>query len=429
MKLGGIDMKVAVVGSGAREHALIWAYSKSHRIDGLGCFPGNAGISNLADCFDCDLDNLGDLVNKIQEYGPDLVFIGPEAPLDQGLADELRRLRIPTVGPGKDQARLESSKVFGKEFMKECGIPTARSSHVRTLDELKSALSSFDPPWVLKKSGLAAGKGVLETQDHREALNYGMTVLQDDELVVEEYLRGYEASVFVALDGKNHLVLPPCADHKKAEEGDSGLNTGGMGAICPVPLLRDKEWQEILSSVVEPVVYGLKTKGLMYQGILFIGLMVTNKGPRVLEFNVRLGDPETQALLPRIRNDFVDFTEAIITGQLDKFTLDIDPMTSISVVVASEGYPKSYRKNIPVQHLPLNRNGKFVLFHAATKFGPQGEILTTGGRCFSVVGLGDTFEDAQRRANQGASEVHFEGAWFRKDIGRRLFDMALQLPV
>ncbi len=422
-------MRVAVVGTGAREHALVWAFSKSHRINGLACFPGNAGIANLADCFDCNLDDIGDLVAKIKAYDPDLVFIGPETPLDQGLADDLRSLGIPTIGPGKDQARLESSKVFGKEFMRDFGIPTARSFHVKTSQELTTALAAFNPPWVLKKSGLAAGKGVLETGDYREALAYGQAVLQNDELVVEEFLRGYEASVFVALDGKNHLVFPPCADHKKAEEGDGGLNTGGMGAICPVPLLRDKEWQEVLDSVVDPVVHGLKSKGLMYQGIIFIGLMITDKGPRVLEFNVRLGDPETQALLPRIRNDFVDLSEAIVTGQLDKVVLDIDPMTAISVVIASEGYPGSYKKNIPVQHLPLNRNGKFVLFHAATRTGDNGQILTTGGRCFSAVGLGETFEDAQRRANRGASEVQFEGAWFRKDIGRRLFNLALQLPV
>ena len=422
-------MKVAVVGSGAREHALVWAFSKSHRINGLACFPGNAGISNLADCIDCDLNDIHKTVEKILQFKPELVFIGPEAPLDMGLADELRANGIATVGPGKAQARLESSKVFGKQFMSEFHIPTAYSQTLTKFDELKKALQNFPPPWVLKKSGLAAGKGVLETSNLEEALQFGKKVLENDQLVIEEYLRGFEASVFVVMDGKNYLVLPPCADHKKAEEGDSGLNTGGMGSICPIPLLRDKEWQDVLNLVVEPVFQGLKAKNLVYQGVLFIGLMITDRGPKVLEFNVRLGDPETQALLPRLRNDFVDFSEAIVTGQIDRVRLDIDPSIAISVVVASEGYPNNYRKNLVVQHLPINRNGKFVLFHAATRFGENGEILTTGGRCFSVVGLGETFEDAQNRANQGASEVHFEGAWFRKDIGKRLFNLAVGLPV
>lgn len=422
-------MRVAVVGSGAREHALVWAYSKSHRINALACFPGNAGISQLAECIACDLADIPDVVQKIQSFGPDLVFIGPEAPLDLGLADELRDRGIRTIGPGRQQAKLESSKVFGKRFMQEWRIPTARSLLIQDPAKLPEALAAFEAPWVLKKSGLAAGKGVLETADYRTALDYGQKVLADDELVIEEFLRGYEASVFVVMDGEHYLVLPPCADHKKAEEGDGGLNTGGMGAISPVPLLRDKEWQEVLDLVVHPVMEGLKAEGLMYPGILFIGLMMTDRGPRVLEFNVRLGDPETQALLPRLRNDFVDFTEAIVTRSIDKVVPDIDPRIAISVVIASQGYPGDYRKNLVVHNLPMNRNGKFVLFHAATRFGPAGEILTTGGRCFCVVGLGESFEEAQRRANEGASQVQFEGAWFRKDIGRRLFNLAVELPV
>lgn len=422
-------MRVVVVGSGAREHALVWAFSRSRRINGLWCLPGNAGIEQLAECVPGDPTDVERTAATLIALRPDLVFVGPEQPLALGLADAIRQAGIAVVGPNKDQAILESSKAFTKEFLRRHGVPTARSVTIQQLAEFEKALDLFSAPWVLKKSGLAAGKGVLETSDRSEALGFARHVLEDDVLVVEDYLRGFEISVFVLLDGKNHLVLPPCADHKKAGEGDWGLNTGGMGAICPVPLLRESEWRAVETQVIAPVLEGMRRENLIYPGVLFIGLMITPEGPRVLEFNVRLGDPETQALLPRIRNDFVDLAEAIVKGELDRFTLDIDPSIAISVVVASEGYPGAYRKNVPVQHLPANRQGKFLLFHAGTRIDEQGRLVTTGGRCFSAVGLGETFEDAQRRANQGASEVVFDGAWFRRDIGRRLFNLAVGLPV
>ncbi len=417
-------MKVAVIGSGAREHALVWAFSQSRRIHGLICIPGNAGIEEIADIAAADPMDSASVIKALKSFQPDLIFIGAEGPLENGLADSLRSEGWKVVGPGKEQAKLESSKEFSKQFMVRHGIPTASAKILKNRQDLETYLKSFPSPWVLKKSGLAAGKGVLETQNYEEALSFGLEVLNNDVLVAEEFLSGFEVSVFALMDGKNYLILPACSDHKKAFEEDRGLNTGGMGAICPVPQLSHAQWEEILKKIVEPTMAGLIQDNTMYTGVLFFGLMVCSGGPKVLEYNVRLGDPETQALIPRIQNDFVDLMEAMVNGNLNAIQLEVDPRMSLSVVIASPGYPGPYTKNIPIRNLPSNRVGKFLLFHAGTHNDDEGKMVTTLGRCFSAVGIGEFFDDAQRRANNGAKEVDFEGAWFRRDIGKKMIELS-----
>lgn len=415
-------MKVLILGSGARENALAWKFSHSHRISGLFVAPGNAGCAEMAVNLPLDPCNSGQVIAACRDKGIDLVFVGSEAPLDAGVVDALKAEGIAAVGPEKRCARLESSKVFSKEFMVRNGIPTAAAREFSGYADFETYVKTLEgSPFVVKKSGLAAGKGVLETQSVEEALSFGQSVLKDDKLLVEEFLTGFEISVFVLSDGRDYAVLPPTADFKKAKESDQGPNTGGMGAICPVPTVTQELWKRILDEVVEPTMRGLNKDGLNYTGVIFIGVMVTSSGPRVLEYNVRFGDPETQVLLPLIQSDFGNLAEAMVKGRLASFPLEISKQAALGVVVAAQGYPGPYAKNVPVSHLPEENQGRFILFHANTVFGEDGRIETEGGRCFTCVGVSDDHFEAQKRAYRGADTVRFPGAWFRKDIGEKFF--------
>ncbi len=415
-------MRALIVGSGAREHALAWAFSKSTRLSALYIAPGNAGTAEVGTNIP-DLDPLTfrSVVDACREHQITAVIVGPEDPLAAGLVDELTASGIPVLGPPRRAAQLEASKVFSKQFMQRHRIPTAAAATVTKRQDLEAALERLQGTAVLKQDGLAAGKGVLASDDRSMLYEFGKEALEKGPVLVEEFLEGYELSVFVLMDGDNFSLLPPCADFKKAGEGDTGPNTGGMGSICPVPWVENAVINEIETRVVMPTLAGMKEEGLAYKGILYCGLMVTKKGPRVLEYNVRLGDPETQALLPLIQSDFGNLVDALLGGTLIKFGISFKPLAATAVVVASAGYPGPYRKGVPVEGVPQPGENEGLLFHATTLADRLGRLLTGGGRCFTVVGLGNDTMSATEKAYALAPQVRFEGAWFRPDIGRKLY--------
>jgi len=414
-------LRVLILGAGAREHAVTWKFSKSHRISGLFIAPGNAGTDELGENLpEVDPMDAEGVLKVCRDKRIDMVFIGPEAPLAAGIADTLAAEGFVAFGPGEKAARLESSKVFSKEFMQRHGIPTAAATTVDSIDGFEQELEKFSGTVVLKKNGLAAGKGVFESDDRIKLLEFGKKVLKSDTLLVEEFLEGYEISVFCLIDGSTYKMLPVCADFKKAKEGDVGPNTGGMGAICPVPTVNSKLLQKIEQEIITPTLQGMTEEGLMYRGVLYFGLMVTPAGPRLLEYNVRFGDPETQVLLPLIESDFGNLTEAACLGRLKDFPLQISSNYSLGIVVASKGYPGSYTKEIPVKPIPIFPEKDALVFHASTKKNGD-QVLTGGGRCFTVIGLGPTLLNANVRAYEAVKGIKFNGAWHRTDIGKKFF--------
>lgn len=418
-------MKVLVLGSGAREHAVVWKFSETLGKDSLFAAPGNAGMAESATllAISPETDNEA-VVEACRRYRIDFVFVGPEIPLANGIVDALNEAGIAAFGPHKEAARLESSKVFSKEFMNRHRIPTAEAQEFQNPDDFIAYIEKTNGKVVVKKSGLAAGKGVLESDDKKTLLEFGTEILKTDRLLVEEFLSGYEISVFVLMDGKHYVILPPCADFKKAGDGDSGPNTGGMGAVCPVPCVTSELKREIAGKIVAPVMAGLQKDGLAYKGLLYIGLMITDDGPKVLEFNVRFGDPETQPLLAALPCCFEFLAAALRDQKLDELetegAFDLAGKAAVGVVVAAEGYPGPYKKNCEVTALPENR-GDLTVFHAATVRGEDGKLRTAGGRCFTVVGVAETLPEAAKKAYDGVRQLRFEGCWSRSDIGKKFF--------
>jgi phosphoribosylamine--glycine ligase len=413
-------LKVLVLGSGAREHALIWKFSQSTRISGLFAAPGNAGAEDLAaNLPDVDPLKPESVLAAAGKYGITHVFVGPEEPLTLGVADVLREAGIAVIGAHREAARLEGSKAFAKAFMRRNAIPTAEYHEFTDLKAAAKYIKTSEKKIVLKKNGLAAGKGVLESDNKSKMLKFAEKVLEDDTLIIEEFLEGFEATVFAVCDGKNYLLLPPCADFKKAGENDTGPNTGGMGSVCPVPGLDAQLQARIRSETIEPTFAALKKENLMYKGILYFGLMITAEGPKILEYNVRFGDPETQALLPLINSDFGNLCDAIATESLDTFPLEVSEKSSLGVVIAAQGYPGSYEKGIPVHFAEKADEKDIHIFHASTLRGGDGTVLTNGGRCFTVVALGKDIYEAAERVYAGVKNLSFKGAWYRPDIGKR----------
>ncbi len=437
-------MKTLVIGSGAREHALAWALSgpsgsrgaKASR-ERIFCAPGNAGTDGIARNLALDPENPKAVVAACAELGIDLVLIGSEGPLAAGLVDALAASKIPAFGPRRKAAALESSKSFARAFSERHGVPCARTELFSSAAALGRYLdANRGKRIVLKKSGLAAGKGVLESEDPAELRAFGEAVLAADELLAEEYLVGRELSVFALCDGKDRLILPACADHKKAGEGDSGPNTGGMGAVCPVPFADKALIARIEREIVEPSFAGMAEEGLTYRGVLFFGIMATAEGPKLLEYNVRFGDPETQSLLPLLTSNFGELCAAAARGDLSAARPSFSAGVACGVVVAAPGYPAHYPKGLAVDlsatdgalgsgQPEIDTDGvpgpEALLFHASTARDPAGQLRTGGGRCFTAVGLGPDWATARNRAYELAGKVRFEGAWYRGDIGKKIF--------
>jgi len=421
-------MKVLVLGQGAREHAICYLLSQSRLVEAIYACEGNAGIASLGQSlWDVNPNKPKEVVNAVREYQVDCVIVGAEAPAEAGTVDALQAQGIPVFGPNQRAAQLETSKVFAKHFLRRYQIPTAQSVEFTNLEDFYTYVKAHKGlRLVVKKNGLAAGKGVLESDNSDELLAFGKGILALDSLLVEEYLSGWEVSVFALADGRDYKLLLPCADHKKAYANDLGPNTGGMGAICPVPQVTEELALKIEREIVAPTFKGMAAEGIFYQGVLYFGLMITAQGPKVLEYNIRFGDPEAQVLLPLLATDFGEIVEAVLNRRLGQLAVKFKEQSALGVVVAAEGYPGAYAKDLEVEPIDPPSPEKALIFHAATRFkgrpsSPEKQILTGGGRCFTVVGLGCNLEEAFRHAYQHVARIRFKGAWYRPDIGKKYF--------
>ena len=417
-------MKVLIIGSGGREHAIAWACAKSSRVSEIVCAPGNGGIASAARCVPARQSDLDDLLRVVAAENPDLTVVGPELPLSLGLVDELRRRSLPVFGPTRAAAMLETSKAFAKRFMQRHNIPTAKYAAVSSEAEALESLALFHMPVVVKADGLAAGKGVLicETKQDAEAaitgLFNGITLgAAESSFVIEEFLEGEELSFLLFSDGQHATPLVPAQDHKRIGEGDTGLNTGGMGVYTTDSMLAETMQAWLVQHVAQPTIDGMAAEDTPFVGVLYCGLMMTARGPMVLEYNARFGDPETQAILVRLESDFVEGLEACVEGRLSETEFRWRPGASACVVAASEGYPGSYTagKNIT----GLEAAGEVAqVFHAGTAL-LHSEYLTTGGRVLGVTSAADTLREALGLAYEGMSRIHFDGMYYRRDIGYR----------
>ncbi|MBI4336039.1 MAG: phosphoribosylamine--glycine ligase [Candidatus Omnitrophica bacterium] len=420
-------MRVLVIGSGGREHALVWKLAQSPKVKKIYCAPGNGGISKQAELVDIKAEDIEGLLAFSKEKGIDLVVVGPERPLALGIVDRFQAEGIRTFGPTKELAKMESSKAFSKELMKKFGVPTADFKIFKDAEEAKAYIRTKGAPIVVKADGLAFGKGVIVARDKEEALGAVSNIMDfklfgssGDAVIIEECLEGEEASILVISDGKDYVCLASSQDHKRIFDGDKGPNTGGMGAYSPAPIVTDEMFDQIKREIITPVIKGLADENKLYKGVLYAGLMITKDGPRVLEFNVRFGDPETQAILPRMKTDLVDVIEASIDGSLGTFgELRWRDEACVCVVMAAGGYPGDYKKGLAIQGIGDAEGLKdTVVFHAGSK-ARDGNFMTDGGRVLGITALGADIEDAINRTYQAVSKISFEGAYYRKDIGAK----------
>jgi phosphoribosylamine---glycine ligase len=416
---------ILVVGGGAREHALVWKLAQSHHHPRIYVAPGNPGMAALAECVPIAADDDAALLQLARERQIALVVIGPEAPLARGLADDLRAAGFAVFGPGRAGAQLEASKAFAKMVMERANIPTARHATFTELAAAHAYVERHGAPVVVKADGLAAGKGVTVAKTLAEAhraLNDAMERRVFGEagsaVVIEEFLEGAELSVMALVSGETYRLLPSAQDHKAAFDGDQGPNTGGMGAFAPVPWVDDELLEAVQRRVFDPLVAELARGGIDYRGALYAGLMITRDGPQVIEFNVRFGDPEAQVILPLLDADLLDVCMAVANGRLEGVTLAQRPGYAVGVTLASEGYPGSYVTGLPVTFDPEEMGPETLLFHAGTR-AEGGQLLTAGGRVFTMVGLGVDLADARPHAYADAERVSFSGMRYRRDIGLR----------
>ena len=419
-----MNMRVLVVGSGGREHALAWKIAQSPLVQKVYCAPGNAGTANVAENIDIPADNIDLLLQFATVTGIGLTIVGPEQPLVKGIVDSFEESGLRVFGPSQRAAEIEGSKVFCKDLMKKYGIPTARYESFDSLDKVK-LFTNEDEPVVIKASGLAAGKGVILCSNGNEARSAIESIMGEktfgdagDQVVVEEFLTGQEVSLLAFTDGKTVLPLDSAQDHKAAFDGDKGPNTGGMGAYSPTPVFTEELKQQVLDEIMIPTLRAMAKEGRYYRGILYAGLMLTKSGPKVLEFNARFGDPETQPIMMRIKNDIVPIFEACIDGTLATKTLQWRPESTVCVVMAAKGYPGSYQKGKEINGLNSNDNQQAVVFHAGTKL-DDGKTLTNGGRVLGVTALGSDISVAIKNAYKVVEKIKWDGIHYRKDIGKK----------
>ena len=421
-----VAMKILVIGGGGREHALAWKLARERSRPEVFCAPGNAGTAGVAQNVDIGAEDLPGLLEWARRYGPELTVVGPEVPLCNGLADRFAAEGLPVFGPGAEAAAIEGSKVFAKEVMRAAGVPTAACAVFEDADEARAYVRAQRLPLVVKAEGLAAGKGVLICGSVREAEEAIQKTLVGEafgeagrRIVVEEHLEGEEASILALVDGEHVVMLASSQDHKRCLDGDRGLNTGGMGAYSPAPVVRDGLWPEIRERVFQPTLGELKRRGVTYKGVLYAGLMIGEKGIRVLEFNCRFGDPETQVVLPRIDGDLLPALRACVRGELDEDMIRWRAEPCVTVVMASGGYPEAYEKGKPIEGLEAAAALEdVVVFHAGTR--REGDhIVTSGGRVLNVTALGSDLPGAVRRAYEAVERIRFEKAHYRTDIAAR----------
>ena len=424
-------MKILIVGSGGREHAIAYACSKSPKVDKIYCAPGNAGISELAECVPISAMEFDRLADFAAEKEIDLTVIGMDDPLVGGIVDlfEARGLRV--FGPRKNAAILEGSKAFSKDLMKKYNIPTAAYETFTSADDAKKYLETSEYPIVLKADGLALGKGVLICNTKEEALA-GVDELMLDKkfgdagntIVIEEFMTGREVSVLSFVDGNTIKIMSSAQDHKRAKDGDEGLNTGGMGNFSPSPFYTEEVDDFCKKHIYQATVDAMKAEGREFKGVIFFGLMLTPKGPKVLEYNARFGDPEAQVVLPRLKNDIIDVFNACIDGTLDKIDLQFEDKACVCVILASDGYPLAYEKGKIITGLD-NFKGKdgYYCFHAGTKFDDNGNIVTNGGRVLGITAKGDTLKEARANAYAATEWVDFKNKYMRHDIGKAIENM------
>ncbi|MGQ9630245.1 MAG: phosphoribosylamine--glycine ligase [bacterium] len=419
-------MKVLVVGGGGREHALVWKLAKSPKVTKLYCAPGNAGIADAAECVDISAEDIGSLKEFALKRGVDLTVVGPEAPLVVGIADEFSESGLKVFGPSKRAALIEGSKSFAKRIMAKYGIPTGAYAEFTDPDEAKKYVEEQGAPIVVKADGLAAGKGVTvarTTEEALDAIHNAMVkkIFGEDnaKVVVEEHLDGEEASILAFTDGRAVAPMVPSQDHKRVYDGDLGPNTGGMGAYAPAPFVTPEVLDAITEEILKPTIAGMSKEGFEYRGVLYAGLMIKEGRPKVLEFNCRFGDPETQVVLPLLETDLLDPLLACIEGNLDGIELKWSDRAAVCVVLASGGYPLHYEKGKAISGLgDCESMEDVVVFHAGTAL-RDGRIVTSGGRVLGVTALGSDIRSAIRRAYEATNKIYFEGMHYRRDIGRR----------
>ena len=423
-------MKILVIGSGGREHALVWKLSQSAHAKKIFCAPGNGGIAGLAECIDIKVENISVLAEFCIKEKIDFTVVGPEVPLCAGLVDELAKCGLSVFGPSKAAALMEGSKVFSKQIMAKYKVPTAAFEVFDDPVEAKKYIDKISAPCVVKADGLAAGKGVVVAQNPDEAKQAVEWMMEDrifgaagEKIIIEDCLQGQEASILVFTDSREVIPLASSQDHKRVFDGDKGPNTGGMGAYSPAPIVTRPVFQEILEKIVYRTIDGLMKEGITYKGVLYAGVMLTPEGPKALEFNVRFGDPETQAILPRLKSDLLEVMMATSNQTLSKIVksggLQWDNRACACVVCASGGYPGGYQKDKEISGLEnAAKINDAMVFHSGTRL-EAGKCLTAGGRVLGVTGLGRTIKDAVNKAYQTVDKINFEGMHFRKDIGAK----------
>ncbi|MDF2520903.1 MAG: phosphoribosylamine--glycine ligase [Clostridia bacterium] len=415
-------MKLLVIGSGAREHALVWKLSESPMVNKIYCAPGNAGIGSLAECVDIKAEDIEGLLNFALMQKIDLTVVGPEVPLVAGIADAFEEKGLRIFGPGKAAARLEGSKAYAKEFMQSYEIPTAKYGAYKDFDKAVAALHTYGLPVVIKADGLAAGKGVIIAHSRQEAAEAIESIMGSKKfgeagstIVIEEFLKGREVSVLAFVDGNTAIPMVSAQDYKRALDGDLGPNTGGMGAVSPAFAYSESDEEIVRREIIDKTLYGMKQEGIIYKGVLYFGLMLTDDGPKVLEYNTRFGDPETEVILPRLQTDLLHIMNSVIDGKLEKAEIRWSDDRAVCVVLASGGYPEKYDTNYEITGVQAAAEDAMV-FHAGTK-NSEVKLVTAGGRVLVLSAVGEDYDKARDKAYAAAAKVNFRNVHYRKDIG------------